>query len=499
MTVRIVAGAGQMAAVYDFVVIGAGPAGLAAATEASRRGASVIVIDENTAPGGQIYRAVTRNSPGDMAFLGPDYWSGGALADAFLASASDYAPGAVVWSLTPAATDDEGRPAPATVGVSLAGSARLVGARAVILATGAMERPMPVPGWTLPGVMTAGAAQIALKSAALVPSGRVVLAGCGPLIYLLAAQLIDAGADVAALLDTTDRRQYLPALRHLPDFLRSPYVAKGLSLLLKVRRAVKVVSGVSALRIEGEGRARAVVFRVGRGERTVVADCVLLHQGVVPNVNLASAAGCAIAWNERQRAFQPVTDAQGRSSLPGLYVAGDGGGIGGARHAEIAGRIAAIAALCDAGLGDAGLGGAASGAARTLQRERGRLLRGRAFLDTLYTPARDFRAPREPETVVCRCEEVRAGTLRGIVALGVPGPNQLKTFVRCGMGPCQGRMCALTVSEIMADERGVSPAEIGIYRFRAPVKPVRLAEIAALPQTPRAVLAVTGHAPEDTP
>ncbi len=504
MTARIIDRTDRMADAYDLVVIGAGPAGLAAATEASRRGVKVIVIDENPAPGGQIYRSVTRGNPDAMPFLGPDYWSGKPLADAFLASASDYAPGATVWSLEPATAAAEGAPALARIGVSQAGAARIINATVVILATGAMERPMPVPGWTLPGVMTAGAAQIALKSAAIVPSGRVVLAGCGPLIYLLAAQLIEAGAEIAALLDTTDRRRYLPALPYLPDFMRSPYVAKGLSLLLKVRRAVKVVSGVETLRIEGEGTAQAVAFRTGNTERTIAADCVLLHQGVVPNVNLASAAGCAIAWNERQRAFQPVADAHGRSSLPGIYIAGDGAGIGGAKHAEVAGRLTAIAALADAGLGDTGVGELGPGgldrrATAELERQRRRFLRGRAFLDTLYTPAPGFRAPRAPETIVCRCEEVRAGALREIVALGVPGPNQLKTFVRCGMGPCQGRMCALTVSEIMADERGVSPADIGIYRFRAPVKPVRLSEIAAMPHTPSAVLAVTGHAPEDGP
>lgn len=494
MTVRTIERTDQMADTYDLVVIGAGPAGLAAATEASRRGVKVIVIDENPAPGGQIYRSVTRGDPGAMPFLGPDYWSGRPLADAFLASTGDYAPGATVWSLEPANPAADGARGLARIGLSQAGAARIINATAVILATGAMERPMPVPGWTLPGVMTAGAAQIALKSAAIVPNGRVVLAGCGPLIYLLAAQLIEAGAEIAALLDTTDRRRYLPALPYLPDFLRSPYITKGLSLLLKVRRAVKVVSGVDELRIEGDGRAQAVVFRTGGKEQTIAADCVLLHQGVVPNVNLASAAGCAIAWNERQRAFEPVVDLHGRSSQPGLYIAGDGAGIGGAKHAEVTGRITAVAAI-----GDAAPGTVSPQTTEHLERQRRRFLRGRAFLDTLYTPAPGFRAPRAPETIVCRCEEVRAGTLRDIVALGVPGPNQLKTFVRCGMGPCQGRMCALTVSEIMADERGVSPADIGIYRFRAPVKPVRLSEIAAMPHTASAVLAVTGHAPEDSP
>lgn len=492
MTVRRITEAAQLAPCYDLVVVGAGPAGLAAATEAALAGARVLIADENLAPGGQIYRAVTRNTPDRQDFLGRDYWTGRAIADAFLASSADYAPATTVWSLDPAAEDES--PSHATVGLTLAGAARMVRARSVILATGAMERPMPLPGWTLPGVMSAGAAQIALKSASAVPGGRVVLAGCGPLIYLLADQLLRAGADVVALLDTADRSRRLAALRHLPAFLLSPYARKGLSLFFGVRRRTRVVSGVTGLAIAGERCADAVTFRAGRREETIQANHVLLHQGIIPGINLASAAGCAIEWNGMQRAFQPRTDRYGRTSLPGLSTAGDGAGIGGAEHAAVGGRISALAALADLGLLPQA---EAAARLRELERERRRYLRGRAFLDTLYQPARPFLAPPDANTVVCRCEEVRAGALRQAIALGVPGPNQLKTFLRCGMGPCQGRMCASTVTEIMAEERGVSPAEIGTYRLRFPIKPLRLAELAALPQTEDAILAVMGRAPGD--
>lgn len=489
MSARIIGVTDGMDELYDVVIVGAGPAGLAAAIEAARAGARVLTIDENPAPGGQIYRSITRNTPETLPFLGDDYWIGRSLANAFLESGIDYAPQATVWSLEPAG-DEVGRYA--RIGVSLAGSARIIHARSVILATGAMERPMPVPGWTLPGVMTAGAAQIALKSAGIVPSGKVVLVGCGPLVFLLASQLLEAGAEILALLDTTDRHRYTSALGFLPEFLLSPYLAKGLSLLGKIRRSVNVVSGVTEIRILGSRQAEAVAFRFRGGMGTFSADCVLLHQGVVPNINLASSAGCAIEWNERQRAFQPVSDGDGRTSRKGILIAGDGGGIGGAQHAEISGRIAALAAMRDLRMpaGDAAY-------LRDLRKQRRRFLRGRAFLDTLFMPSDEFRIPSDGRTIVCRCEEVTAGTLRNAIGLGVPGPNQLKTFVRCGMGPCQGRMCALTVSEMMARERGVSPAEIGTYRFRPPVKPVRLSELATLPASRDAVSAVVGPYMED--
>lgn len=491
MTAHTVTHAEQLSARYDLVVVGAGPAGLSAAIEASTAGACVLVVDENPGLGGQIYRAITRNTPERQPFLGEDYWKGRSIAAAFLGSNADYAPSTIVWDLAPAAggeaCDD------AIVGLTIGGTARRIRARAVILATGAMERPMPVPGWTLPGVMTAGAGQIALKSVSGIPKGRIVLAGCGPLLYLLAGQLLGAGAEIAALLDTTDKRQRLPALRHLPDFLRSPYVAKGLALLFKVRRRIRTISNVSQLSIIGTEGAQGVAFRADGRQQTIAADCVLLHQGVIPNINLASAAGCAIEWNDRQRAFQPQTDRQGRTTATGIFVAGDGAFIGGAQHAAVSGRISALAALSDLDLGTRSGTGERAG---QLEAERQTYLRGRDLLDVLYRPSPQFRAPPDEATIVCRCEEVSAGALRQAIALGPPGPNQLKTFMRCGMGPCQGRLCASTVTEIMAAERRVSPGEIGTYRLRAPVKPLRLSELAALPQTRDAVVAVTGRDPE---
>ncbi|WP_250157505.1 FAD-dependent oxidoreductase [Tianweitania aestuarii] len=481
--------AAELADHYDIAIIGAGPAGMSAAVEASLAGATVLVVDENTAPGGQIYRAVTRHSRGHDDVLGADYWKGASIADPFMAATIDFASSTTVWSLDPA----EEPSAHATIGLTLAGSARRVEARAVILATGAMERPMPVPGWTLPGVMTAGAAQIALKSIAAIPEGPTVLAGCGPLLYLLASQLLKAGADITAVLDTADAGQRLRALPHLPAFLGSPYFAKGLRLLVDVRRQTRVISGITDLAIDGDAHAQSVTFRRGRRSETLPVRTVLLHQGVIPSINLASSADCAIRWNEHQRAFQPEIDHLGRLSVPGLFAAGDGAGIGGADHAAVEGRIAALGALSDLGL-------ITQGEAETrlapLKQERRRYRRGRAFLDILYRPAQQFLSPPDDATIICRCEEVRAGQLRQVIELGVPGPNQLKTFIRCGMGPCQGRLCASTVTEMMAEQRGVSPAEIGTYRLRAPIKPVRLSELAALPQTEDAVFAVTGRRPE---
>jgi thioredoxin reductase/bacterioferritin-associated ferredoxin len=451
--------AADLASSYDLIVIGGGPAGLAAASLAARAGLSTVLFDENPGVGGQIYRGITSTPVTDRTILGPDYWAGEALANEAKASGALIVNGATVWSLDPQRL----------VGVSIAGAARMIEARRVIIATGSQERPFPIPGWTLPGVMTAGGAQTLLKAQGLLPSGRTVLAGTGPLLWLLAAQILRAGGTIEAILDTTPRRNWLRALMHLPDFMLSPYFAKGLALLREVRARVPVhkVDRVEAI---GDDRLREVAFGQGR----IAADLLLLHQGVVPNVNLALAAGVAHVWNDQQLCFQPVLDQDFASSVPGIAVAGDGAGIAGGTAAAERGRIAAIAAVRalkpDARLPDL------QGVRQRLKREE----MGRAFLDWLNRPADSFRQP-EGDTLVCRCEEVTARQVRDTADMGCEGPNQMKAFLRCGMGPCQGRLCGLTITELIAAQRKTTPAEVGYYRLRPPVKPITLAELASLP------------------
>ena len=455
--------AADLASSYDLIVIGGGPAGLAAASLAARAGLLTVLFDENPGVGGQIYRGITSTPVSDRTILGEDYWAGETLAAEAKASGALIVNGATVWSLDPQRI----------VGVSIGGKARMIAARRVIIATGSQERPFPVPGWTLPGVMTAGGAQTALKAQGLIPDGRTVLAGTGPLLWLLAAQILRAGGKIEAILDTTPRRNWLRAFLHLPDFVLSPYFVKGLKLLREIRAKAPVVR---ADRIEARGKDRLseVAFGLGDGERRIEADLLLLHQGVVPNVNLAIAAGIAHAWNERQLCFQPVLDADFGSSVPGIAVAGDGAGIAGGTAAVERGRIAAIAAVRalrpEATVADP------QPVRQRLQREE----MGRAFLDWLNRPADSFRQP-EGDTVVCRCEEVTAQQVRDTADMGCEGPNQMKAFLRCGMGPCQGRLCGLTVTELIAVQRDTTPAEVGYYRLRPPVKPITLAELASLP------------------
>jgi thioredoxin reductase/bacterioferritin-associated ferredoxin len=458
--------------IYDVAVIGAGPAGLAAATVCARAGLATVLFDEQASPGGQIYRAVTV-TPVKRAILGADYWAGAELARGFLASGVRYVPGATVWNLT---RERE-------IGVSVAGAAHLLRAERVIVATGALERPFPIPGWTLPGVMTAGAGQILLKSAGLVPDGRTVVAGCGPLLWLIAWQYLNAGARIDAILDTTANRA--AAWRHAAGFMLSPYLLKGLRLLLAVRRRVRVIANVVDLRAEGRERVEAVAYRTAGGpEERLPVDNLFLHQGVVPNVNLAMAASIEHRWDDAQLCWTPVLDAAGNSTVAGIAIAGDGAGIAGAEAAQAYGLLVGLAAVRALRPGVRGLA-----PETTLRARLKRVLRGRAFLDAYYRPPEQFRRPGR-DTLVCRCEEVTAGQIADTVALGCTGPNQMKAFLRCGMGPCQGRLCGLTVTELIAQARGVPPQEVGYYRLRPPVKPITLAELAALPKNEAALRSV---------
>jgi thioredoxin reductase/bacterioferritin-associated ferredoxin len=466
---------GGLERTYDVVIVGAGPAGLAAATVTAGAGLSVLVLDENPTPGGQIYRAITTTPVQDRAILGADYWCGTALVEAADRSGAQILNGALAWSL---GLDLE-------ISVSHASTTHLISARRVILATGALERPFPIPGWTLPGVMTAGAAQTLLKASGLVPEGRTVIAGMGPLLWQLAAQLLRAGGKIDAILDTTPHSGYLSALRHAPAFALSPLLAKGLRLMREVRAKVEVIGGVSMLAAEGDGKVRTIRFARGAGgsTRRLEVDQLLLHQGVVPNVNLAMSAGVAHRWDQLQACWSPVLDGFGRTSVPGIAIAGDGAGIGGARAAEERGRLVAI------GVVRALAPSAPIIDEQMVQQALHRHERGRRFLDTLYQPPRQFRVP-EGDTIVCRCEEVTARQIRETAALGCEGPNQMKAFLRCGMGPCQGRLCGLTVTELIAEVRGAMPEAVGYYRLRPPVKPIPLAELARLPANENAIKAV---------
>lgn len=450
----------------DLLVLGAGPAGMAAAVTARGRGLSVLLLDENAAPGGQVHRAVEareRRRAVERRVAKDDQDSDGAkLAAALRGVGADLRFGATLWAIEPGGK----------VFWSEAGVAKSAIAGRVLLCAGATERPVPIPGWTLPGVMSVGAAQIALKTAGLVPEARVWIAGQGPLLWLYAKQALDAGGRIAGIADLSHG---VPpaALWCLPRALMAPgYLLKGLAWQRAVRRAgVRVVSA-GAVRAEGEGRLQRVIVDDAPHD----ADILLLHDGVVPNTQVTRAIpGCAHDWDPVQACWRPRLDAWGNTTVAGVMVAGDGGGIGGARAAVHSGRLAALEAAHALGRMTANQRDAEAGAERlALNRQ----VAPRAFLDALFPPLSAAAIP--DEAILCRCEEVTAGRVREAVSLGCLGANQTKAFTRVGMGPCQGRVCGPAVHAVIAAARGVDPAGVDPFRTRFPTKPLTLGELAAL-------------------
>ncbi len=451
----------------DILVIGAGPAGMAAAATAARHGASVTVLDEQSRPGGQIYRDVDRANPRRASILGKDYLHGKALTQELGQADVTHIEGAVVWAI-----EDQFR-----VSYTRQGRGAQIDAGKLILATGALERSMPVPGWTLPGVMTAGAGQILLKQSGVL-ARNAVLVGSGPLLYLIAAQMIRAGTPPKALVETQSRGDLLHAGRHLAGALRGwRYLAKGLTLIAEILRArIPRHTGATRIVIEGTDHAQAVTFHSGSRAHRIECDTVLLHHGVVPNTQAARSIGIPHRWDKSQSAFVPVVDHWGCTEVEGVFIAGDGGGIGGAVVAEISGRISGLKAAQELGHISTDTRDAQ---AAPLMRARDRETAVRPFLDSAYPPYAEALSP-EDSTIICRCEEVTAGAVRGYARLGCLGPNQTKAFGRPGMGPCQGRYCGLAVTALLAEAHGQSHDETGYYRIRPPLKPVTLGELAAM-------------------
>ena len=338
---------------------------------------------------------------------------------------------------------------------------------------------MPFPGWTLPGVMTVGAAQILLKSAAQIPAGPVWIAGNGPLSLLYAVQLLDAGGRIAGFLETTPRANpaglvpsLIRAAAHAPGDL-----VKGLRWLYRVRRSVPFVSHVTQIEAVGDGRLESLRYRTGRGvERTVEAGTLLVHEGVIPSIHATLSLGCDHEWIGDQDSFAPRLDSWGETSQRNIFVAGDGAGIAGAKAACLRGEIAALGMASRTGHLSADKAASLASPLRSALKTQ---LAPRPFLDRLYRP-RDSIFNPDDRAIACRCEDVTVAAVRAEARRNHLEPNQIKALTRAGMGPCQGRQCSYTIAHLLARTGNAKPDDIGLYRVRPPLKPLTMNELASL-------------------
>ncbi|MFH8990444.1 FAD-dependent oxidoreductase [Streptomyces sp. NPDC017940] len=470
---------------YDLAVIGAGSAGLAGAVVADRLGLSVALLDSSGEVGGQFYRhpapALGARRPealhhdwGAFARLRRELAAGGVvhLAGHHVWALARDAELWAVHAVTGADGDDE-RPV-------------CVRARAVLLATGAGERQLPFPGWTLPGVVGAGGAQAMLKSGLALPGRRIVVAGSGPLLPAVAASLAAAGARVPAVVEASGYLRYAqdPAALAANPRKFAEAATYGTALLrhripLRTRSAVTEVHGRD--RVEG-----VTVCRLDRDWRPlpgtagrIDCDALAVGHGLVPQIELAIGVGCATRRTE-DGAHALVLDALQETSVRGLWAAGETGGVGGARLARVEGELAGIAVAARLRGRETLVRGSR---ARALRRGRARMRAFATAMARAHAPGRGWTEWLDDATDVCRCEEVTAGAVREAVRdYGARDARTVKLLTRAGMGWCQGRMCGAAVACLAspAGTESTGEAPTPAPERRPLAVPVSLAALAAL-------------------
>lgn len=430
----------------DVLVVGGGPAGLSAAIAAAEAGAAVMLLDERAATGGQYAKPLADShldtAPDAQFLLGRD------LAARARGAGVVVEHEAIAWAGF----------APDEIGVLVRGLAVTFRPRRLVLAPGAHERPVPVPGWTLPGVMTTGALQTLVRAQRVLPGERIVIAGNGPLNLQLACEMLACGIKPVAVVEAAS----FPGLAALRHVARMSWAAPGLawegaSMLARLQRAgVPVLWGTRVAALEGAPRVASVRLS---DDRVLMADTVALNLGFQPEVGLARALGVPHRFVDVGIGHLATeTDDDGRTPIDGVFAVGDGARLGGARVALARGRLAGLAAARDLGF-----------AAPDDARARAALRRALAFQDALwrvFAPPAFVASEVTDATIVCRCEEVTAGRLRAEIAAGLTSVAALKKATRAGMGRCQGRFCAATVARL-------APGLVDDWAFAAPRAPVR--------------------------
>lgn len=453
----------------DLAIVGAGPAGLAAAAEAAECGLAVTIIDDNRRAGGQYFRQPpqsfrhTADTPWDK-----DRIAGAALIAGLSHPRVTYLNEATVWDV----------PAPGTLAIAAGARSGRLRAGAILIAAGAQDRPAPFPGWTLPGVISAGGVQNLLKGQRIVPGTRAVVAGNGPLLLLIGANLVRAGVRVAAVVEAAPIWSRvagaLPLLLGAPELVaqavhyRSILLRAGVPVLTGwmpiAAEGVEAVSACTVAPIDRDGRIdRARVRRIG-------CDLMVSGFGLMPSIELPRLVGCALDFDRRRGGWIARRDARFQSSVPGVYLAGDGAAIGGAAMAMLEGRLVAQHVA-------AGQGRSSAARIAALQRRWTRFDRFRRGLERVYAPPRSFLQAITAETIVCRCEDVTLADLDRRRGEQATSAVQLKSTTRITMGRCQGRNCAVTLAELVAAERGVEPAAVALPRPRPPARPVPIGDM----------------------
>jgi NADPH-dependent 2,4-dienoyl-CoA reductase/sulfur reductase-like enzyme len=457
----------------DVAIIGAGFAGLAAAEILAADGLKVRILDENAHVGGQLLRKPAVQPSGSGRFeLDGIRRSGLRLLARVTRHALTVSTGTQVLGIFPEnriLTEDP------------RGRVSELKADFVICAPGAREKFIPFKGWTLPGVISTGAAQILIKGSGVLPAAVTVIGGLGPLQFVLAREISSHGGRVPAVLDQSAVTEKIKALRLLPR--HGLTLLEGVRILGLLRLAgIPIRSGWRIIEAKGRGHLEAVVAaRCNRDGHVITGtesvyptSCLAVGYGFVPNIELPLQAGCTADYRPERGGWVVRVDDSQETSLPNVFAAGEATGIAGARKSFIEGRICGWAILEK-------LGRAVPQSRRRLDRlarERRHELNYGAFLNAMCRGGSGGATAIPDETVICRCEDVRMADIRRRIAEGFHTPAALKKACRCGMGNCQGRVCGPILHDILAAEAGVAAQAFGPASIRAPIKTVRLGALA---------------------
>lgn len=455
-------------------IVGAGPAGIMAAYTAAEAGAEVIVIDDNPLPGGQYYR----QSPSEFKFTNINDASSGRMDAPSLYKKLEHPKIRTIYNTQVWGVFDQH-----TLALADTEKSYLIHSDRIILATGAYDRPMAFPGWTLPGVLGAGAALRMIKTQWVLPGKRVLLAGLGPLQLALADALVKLGVKVVCIAEAADP---FSKLNQLPKFWGHwDRIGEAIGYMrnLQLHKAPLWFNHVI---VEATGKDQVQSAKIARLNqqgmvipstiREYQVDAICLGYGLLPSFQLAAALGCQLCFDEHLQWYVPVHNDFMETTQPGIFVAGDVTDIAGAKVAVVQGKIAGLEAAYQLGFLDETRRDKAiaslNSELRSLDRLTSALHEIYAFRPVLNQLAKD-------DTLLCRCEEITYAQVKEALAEGAANLHQVKLHTRAGMGYCQSRFCSVLIAPLIAQATGQSLAEMQPFTVRPPIHPIPLKVLAA--------------------
>ncbi|MFY0617638.1 FAD-dependent oxidoreductase [Shimia sp.] len=450
-----------MSDLYDIAVVGTGPAGGNAALVAAQSGAHVVMLDEQPAPGGQVWRG--KSSSILSAPATPETTAGNALRTALSESAATHLADTRVWDIR----RDGDR---WSLQILRNSATEQLTCRSLVLATGAREYVQPIPGWTTPGVIGLAGATSLFKQTLSLPGKRTVVSGTGPLVFFVASEIRRLGGEVVAVVTPNSRAEWA---RAAPSMIGQPkLLARGAVWMADLMLArVPILWGHAVTEVAGQDHVTGIkttnLKRAGSGP-DFDADSLCLGNGLIPQIEAAHMLGVAIRNDPTLGGWVPIADADGATAVDGLYLCGDGCGIRGATAAALQGALAGARVARDLGLS------APTPSLRPWQRaERF----GRA-MTALSMPRADIQALTTQDTILCRCESLSRADISAEVTNGANSTNAVKSGQRAGMGPCGGKYCQTVIAALIAAQAGKSTSDVPPPTPRPPLRPVPLGQAA---------------------